>query len=49
MNTKLLIVLGLALALGANYWLYTEEVACDKQGGTYVRAVWGYKCIGIKQ
>lgn len=42
------IIGGLALALLANVWLYQQEVACDEAGGTYVRAVWGYKCIGTK-
>ena len=41
-----LIIVGLAIAFGANHWLYKEEVACDEAGGTYVRAVWGYKCVG---
>lgn len=48
MNTKLLIVLGLALAFGANYWLHREEVSCDESGGVYVRSVFGYKCIEVK-
>ena len=43
-----LIIGGIALALLANVWLHQQEVECDEAGGTYVRAVWGYKCIGTK-
>jgi hypothetical protein len=43
-----LIIGGIALAVFANYWLYKSEVACEEAGGTYVRAVWGYKCVELK-
>lgn len=49
MNTKILIVAAILLAVAANYWLYSEEVDCDKQGGVYVRSVFGYKCIEVKK
>lgn len=41
-------VIGLAVAVLANYWLYSEEVACEKVNGVYVRSVWGYKCVELK-
>ncbi len=45
MRNILIIVGALAVAFGANYWLYKEEVACDYVGGVYVSSVWGYKCV----
>jgi len=49
MNKNIIIaVIGLAIAVLANYWLYKSEVACDAVGGVYVRSVWGYKCVELR-
>jgi hypothetical protein len=47
-KTIRILIGAIALIVAANHWLYKSEVACEESGGTYVRAVWGYKCIGTK-
>lgn len=47
-STMKLLILGIALAVVSNYFLYRMEVECEDSGGTYVRSVFGYKCIGGK-
>jgi hypothetical protein len=48
MSTKWILALALVLIVVTNYWLHKSEVACEDAGGTYVRAVWGYKCLELK-
>jgi hypothetical protein len=47
-KTIWILIGAIVLIFVANYWLYKSEVACEDAGGTYVRAVWGYKCLELK-